>query len=150
MWPERTHKIRRTPLASKSVLHPVFPRSSLSLSICCSLAYILSSSFSFFLYQPLYQHLCPLHLSLSLFRSPKKPTLAADRPRGWHCGPLDGSRPQTDTKSTATFVFARLYRRRKSDHEMHRLGIAVTWFIRHEHVIRDNEPAHSYRSMTHA
>lgn len=35
MWPERTHKIRRTPLSLKRVLHPVLSHSSLCLLFCC-------------------------------------------------------------------------------------------------------------------
>lgn len=119
MWLERTHKIRRIPpLGSKRVLCPVF-LSPLSLSLLPAISISVPAAATLHLYS----------LRLALSWSPKEPALPADRPRGWHCGSPNGSRPQTDMRSTATFVFARLYRRCKSMYEMHRTSIE-TWSIR--------------------
>lgn len=73
MWPERTHKIRRTPLSLKRVLHPVLFHSHLCLLFSC---FCLTSCYS-----------RSVHISIHfLSRFPKKPPLLADRLRGWHCG----------------------------------------------------------------
>lgn len=99
MWPERTHKIRRTLLSLKRVLHPVLFHSHLCLLFCC---FCLTSC-----------HSCPHLYSLPLTLSEEAYSTRWPATRVALRSP-NGSRPQTDTESTVTFVFVRLCRHRRA------------------------------------
>lgn len=150
MWPKR-EPIKYAVLLSKRVLHLV---SSSLLLFCFLSSLFLSISHLTLVAFCLFFFLVPRanrSLLTSLFSSSRtregSEEARTERSRGWHCGSLNGSRPQTDTKPTGHFRFREIVstsqigaRARYRDAPNRSGNLANSWYnVGRKCKVRDNK-----------